>query len=251
MSSLYKYKLLSKKMELLEKENTNLRKILSFAPKISYPTIKAEVLSVRLNNLYPFIIVSKGKLNGILPYMPVISQATDNKGNLIEAVLGKVIYTAENYSVIQPIINPNFTIGVKTEDNLWSILNGNSRDLFTVVLTYIDDRTIIDAKNLYKNKDVLRKLTLDYFESINKINKTVFSSGGAGIFPPDLPVGVIIKEIEREGNFKKAYVKPYVNLKKIKYVSIIQKLPDKWESLVPEEKYIPTNIPFFDKKEKD
>ena len=151
--------------------------------------------------------------------------------------------------MIQPIINQNFTIGVKTKDNLWSILNGNSKDLFTVILTYIDDKTIIDTKNLDKNKNITKKLTSDYFESINKINKPVFSSGGAGVFPPNLPVGIIIKEIGIEGNFKKAYVKPYVNLKKIKYVTIIQKLPEEWKGFTPEEKYIPTDILYFDEKD--
>ena len=92
LSSLDKYKLLLKDIEMLEKENISLRNILDFSPKISYPSIKAEVLSVRLNNLYPIIIISKGRNSGILPYMPVLSQATDIKGDLIEAVLGKVIH---------------------------------------------------------------------------------------------------------------------------------------------------------------
>ena len=249
---LEKNKLLIKNVDILETENYNLRREIDFVPKKNYNSVKAEVLSIRLNSIYPIIIVSKGKVDGIFTYMPVTGQAKDEKGDLIEAIVGKVISVSDNYSFVQPIINQNFNMGVQIEDDFWANLTGNSKDLFTVVLNYIDDRTIIDTKTFYKNKGVIKKVSSDYFKSLSKIGKPILSSGGAGVFPKNIPVGVIAEEVEREGSFKKAYVKPYINFQTLKYVNIIQKLPEKWAAVEPEENQIPTDIPFFQsQKEKE
>ena len=85
---------------------------LAFTPKVDYPYIKAEVLSIRLNSIYRTIIINKGKDAGIRPYMPVIGRAIDEtNGQVIQALVGKVIAVTGGSSVVQPIINSNFYNG--------------------------------------------------------------------------------------------------------------------------------------------
>ena len=121
------YKVLPLDIVRLRQENESLRQELNFRPQIDYPQIKAEVLSVRLNSIYRTIIIDKGKDAAIQPYMPVVARAVDDSGLVIMAVVGKVIAVSGSSSVVQPIINSNFTMGVRIEGgNNWATLSGNS-----------------------------------------------------------------------------------------------------------------------------
>ncbi|MCB1177486.1 MAG: hypothetical protein KDK36_07910, partial [Leptospiraceae bacterium] len=80
---------------------------------------------------------------------------------------------------------------------------------------------------------------------VGVIGKTVFSSGGGGMFPANLPVGVVIEEGPREGSFKTAYIKPLVNFEELEYVTIIKKLPAKWEESWPEDKEVKIDNPLY------
>ena len=81
------YKVLPQDISTLRAENDLLRKELGFSPKVDYPYIKAEVLSVRLNSIYRTIIVNKGKDAGIRPYMPVIGRALDESNGQVIAIV--------------------------------------------------------------------------------------------------------------------------------------------------------------------
>jgi len=238
------YKIYSHDNKILLNENINLRKELEFQPKIDYPTTRAEVLSVRLNSIYRTIVINKGKADKIYPFMPVISRAVNESGDIIPAIVGKVIASNSSSAVVQPIINSNFNMGVQVEGgSLWAILSGNSGRGTYVILNFLDSGVIINPKLYSQIGPVLADE--NGLEKVGIAGREIYSSNGGGVFPAGLPIGVIVEEGPRAGSFKTAYVKPYVKFDELNYVTIIKKLPDKWVEDWPEEKNITIENPFY------
>jgi rod shape-determining protein MreC len=238
------YKVYSHDIKILQNENQSLRKELEFQPSSNYPTIRAEVLSVRLNSIYRTIVINKGKSDKIYPFMPVISRAVNESGELIPAIVGKVIASNSSSAVVQPIINSNFNMGVQVEGgSLWAILSGNSGRGTYVILNFLDSGVIINPK-LYSQ---IGPMIPDEhgLEKVGIAGREVYSSNGGGIFPAGLPIGIIVEEGPRAGSFKTAFVKPYVKFDELQFVTIIKKLPDKWVEDWPEEKNITIENPFY------
>lgn len=253
------YRQLAKDVERLKAENAILRQELNFPIRKDFPTVRAEVMSVRLNAIYRTIIINKGSSDGILPYMPVVARTLDEKGKFTEALVGKIIAVSKDSSVIQPLINSNFSMGVSIPGtNLWASLSGNSGRGTDVLLDYIDSGIVIDPKsigNFPMGPNPPPTTNTMFTEGFSKIGKAVYSSGGSGVFPPGIPVGVIIEEGARNGSFKTAYLRPFVEFDKILSVIVIKKLPEKWLEEWPTEKSIQIDGPYLGEldypKEKD
>jgi len=108
--------------ETLSSENARLRNLIenytqnkadNFATpdsnsRINYYYIPARVVNNSVNKQYNYVIVDKGKLQGIYPDMAVIS---DN------AVVGIVNAVSDNFSSVIPIINRNFRLSAKIKMN--------------------------------------------------------------------------------------------------------------------------------------
>lgn len=241
------YKSLPHDLETLRKENDALRKELGFSISSPFQTVKAEVLSVRLNSIFRTIVIGKGRKDGVLPYMPVVARTVTESGEVVPALVGKVITASANSSVVQPIINSNFSMGVQIPgSHLWAVLSGNSGKGVLAVLNYVDSAIIINPR--YASTNVVGPVNFSYekeVELVGILGKTIYSSGGGGLFPPRLPVGVIVEEGPRAGAFKTAYVQPLANLSDLQFVTVIKKLPEKWMEMWPEEKSIPIENPFY------
>ncbi|TGK17789.1 rod shape-determining protein MreC [Leptospira stimsonii] len=239
------YKLLPQDLEKANRENDTLRKELRFQSRQKYSSLKAEVLSVRLNSIYRTIIIDKGADAGIKPYMPVTARAVDQKGAIIEALVGKVIAVTGGSAVVQPLINSNFNMGVAMPDtNLWANLSGNSGRGTEALLNYIDSGIIIDPR-VFGEYPMGPSEMIQYTESLSKIGKPVYTSGGGGVFPAGIPVGVITEEGPRNGSFKSAYLKPFVRFEMLESVTILLKLPEKWLETWPEGQNITIENPYF------
>lgn len=239
------YRNLPQDMEALKAENLSLRKELGFKPKSSYTTLKAEVLSVRLNSIYRTIIIDKGQNDNIRPYMPVVARATNETGEVVMALVGKVISTGSTTSVVQPLINSNFNMGVQIKDtNLWASLSGNSGKGTMAILNYLDSSIIITPKTM-KPEGPFNPEQNTEENTIGIQGKMVLSSSGGGLFPANIPVGYIVEEGPRTGSFKTAYIKPYVRFEDMQYVSVVLKLPDKWVEEWPEEKNVAIENPYY------
>lgn len=239
------YKLLPQDLEKANRENDFLRKELRFQSRQKYASLKAEVLSVRLNSIYRTIIIDKGSDSGIKPYMPVTARTVDQKGAIIEALVGKVIAVTGGSAVVQPLINSNFNMGVSMPDtNLWANLSGNSGRGTEALLNYIDSGIIIDPR-VFGEYPMGPSEMIQYTESLSKIGKSVYTSGGGGVFPTGIPVGIITEEGQRNGSFKSAYLKPFVRFEMLESVTVILKLPEKWLETWPEGQNITIENPYF------
>jgi rod shape-determining protein MreC len=236
-------------LEKLRKENQELRALLQFTPQYNYPSVSAEVISVRLNAIYRTIIINKGSESGIRAYMPVVARTLDENGKYIDALVGKTIAVTDGSSVVQPLINSNFSMGVSMPGtNLWASLSGNSGRVGEAELDYIDAGIIIDPRafgrmTMGPNTPYGPNSLVN--ESFSKIGKPVYTSGGSGVFFSGIPVGIITEEGERTGSFKTAYLKPYIQFDKLQYLRVILKKPDKWIEKWPEEKVVNIDSPYF------
>jgi rod shape-determining protein MreC len=232
-------------IETLQAENSALRKELDFQLRTNYPVVKAEILSFRLNSIYRTIVINKGKKDKIYPLMPVIASALSNEGQIIPALVGKVIASNQNSAIIQPLINSNFSMGVQIEGgNFWAILSGNSGRGTYAILNYLDPGVILNNR-IFSQIGPSNISDVSELEKYLISGKEVFSSAGGGVFPPRIPVGVIVDEGPRDGAFKSAFVKPYIKFEELKYVSVIIKFPDKWVEDWPEEKSVNIENPYY------
>lgn len=239
------YKLLPQDLDRLGRENETLRRELRFNTRQKYPNVKAEVLSVRLNSIYRTIIIDKGSEAGIKPYMPVTARTVDQKGEIIEALVGKVIAVTGGSAVVQPLVNSNFNMGVSIPDsNLWANLSGNSGRGTEALMNYIDSGIVIDPR-VFGDYPMGPTEMIQYTESLSKIGKAVYSSGSSGVFPPGIPVGIITEEGPRNGSFKTAFLKPFVRFDMLESVTILMKLPEKWAETWPEGQNINIENPYF------
>jgi rod shape-determining protein MreC len=244
------YYKLNQELERLKIENSTLRRELSFEPRTDYPSLRAEVLSVRLNTIYRTIIINKGSSSGVKPYMPVTARTLDDKGRFIEALVGKVIAVGSSTSVVQPLINSNFSMGVSMPNtSLWASLSGNSGKGTEAILEYIDSGIVIDPKSF--GAFPMGPVTAPgvhntvLAEGFSKIGKAVYTSGASGVFPEGIPVGIITEEGPREGSFKTAFLRPFVQFDRLEYVNIIMKTPDRWIEEWPTERSIRVDNPYL------
>ena len=244
------YKTLPEDLEMLRNENAKLREMLSLPKNPELKSVVAEVVSVRLHTIYRTIIVNKGEDFGIRPYMPVVSRTVNEKGEMVEALVGKTIAVTGGSTVIQPLINSKFRMGVSMPGtNLWASLSGDSGRGTEAVLEYIDNGIVIDPKifgvnvQIGPNPPPNKNFTVS--EALSKIGKSVYTSGGSGVFVEGIPVGVIIEEGPRSGAFKTAYLKPFVEFEKLQSVRILLRSPSVWAEKWPEEKTITVENPYF------
>lgn len=229
----------------IKNENEKLKKLVQFEPDTPYPYVKAKVLTIRLNTIYRTIIINKGRKDGIKAFMPVIARVPEK--NVKQAVVGKIIAVDETSSIIQPLVNSNFSMGVRMPGiNLWAILSGNSGKGLQVMLNYIDNHALIKPPDKYRlKKSNEMSGNPDLISRTGLIGKPVFTSGGSGIFPPNIPVGVITDEGVKEGSFKTAYAEPFVNFGSLEFVTVIKKLPAKWATKWPAHIAPETEQPIF------
>ena len=87
-------------------ENSRLRNLLGLKESLRYPLIAGKVVGKNLTLLRNTLTLNVGKLDGILPHMPVI-----NEGGL----LGVVSAVSDHYSVVRIVLNSDFRASAKIE----------------------------------------------------------------------------------------------------------------------------------------
>ena len=222
--TLEKYRLEKEKFDNLQNQNNYLREALRMRNLTDYPEVRAEVLGVRLNSISPRIIIAKGQSSGIQSLMPVIARSYNENNSLVRSVVGLTVVADNNTSVVQPITHPSFQIGVRIDTSgEWAILSGNSGRINETLLSYI-------TTDFSPDRAILSQTESDFFK-----NTQVNTSGAGGIFPSGIPVGTISGLGRRKNDFKTAYVKPYVDISRLDYVSVIIKETEAWSQAWEQE----------------
>ena len=194
-------------VELIEikKENDRLRSLLGMKEMLKYDSIVATIISKDPDNWYRTLIINRGSNDGIKVNMPVVAyQVVTNAGvkELVKGVVGKVVEVRSSVSRIQPLIAPDIKIGVKIgESRFPGLLSGYTYNSNLCVINYITRAAPV------------------------KFGDIIITSGQAGVFPPGLIIGSVVKsELLETSPYQRAIVKPFIDYNLLEDVFIIKKI---------------------------
>jgi rod shape-determining protein MreC len=152
------------KLNIIEKENDRLRRLLSATPKTTERLLISEIIGVDLDPYRQLILLNKGNKSGVYRGQPII----DSKG-----VMGQIIHVAARSSTAMLITDASHAIPVQIDRT------GHRANVFGT--GKIDH---LDLRHLPHNIDI-------------QLGDMLITSGLGGAFPPNYPVARITK-IEHE-----------------------------------------------------
>jgi len=184
------------KLEILEKENSRLRRLLSATTKIKERLLIAEIINVDVDPYRQLILINKGSTHDVYRGQPII----DSQG-----IMGQIVHMGPLSSSAMLITDASHAIPVQIERNgLRAIAFGTGK---------IDQ---LDLRHLPHNVDI-------------KDGDMLTTSGLGGIFPPNYPVAIITKVERPVGEpFAAIEAVPFSQLDKTREVLLIwQNTPEK------------------------
>lgn len=173
-------------------ENDRLRHLLGFKETARYPLVAAKVVGKNLTLLRNTLTLSSGKLDGVLPQMPVVGD-----GGLV----GVIANVSDHYSVVRILYNTDFRASAKSlRTRVDGILAWDGEDL---LLT-----------NVSKNLDIV-------------VGDTLITSDYSSTYPPNIRVGIVRQVADQQGSlFKRVLVSPGVDFVKLEEVFVVSYIPN-------------------------
>lgn len=152
-------------------------------------SVAGRVFGADPGNYTSGVYIDKGRADGLRAGMPVLT---------VEGLVGRTFRVHERYSMILLITDPDFGAAARIEGVRDSGLvegNGIGRPL---TMSYVG-----------KNSDV-------------EVGDEVLTSGGDGIFPPNIPVGEVVRAEVRGGETSKLIeIAPYAEVQRLDYVLVL------------------------------
>jgi rod shape-determining protein MreC len=173
-----------------EKKNQRLEEILGFTEVAPYKLLPARVIGSDPAPYSSAVIIDKGKDDGVVDDLPVIS---------VSGIVGIILTVSDRSSTVMLLNDRRSRIDVASQEGRFrGVLEGSADDI--VLLSFVDRKVRV------KRGDV------------------IVTSGMGNIFPKGLMVGKII-EVRRpkSGLFQEIVVTPNVNLEDVEEVLIIIK----------------------------
>lgn len=151
----------------IRKENERLKEQLDFSIIQVEQNIPAQIISRNIDNVYSYLTINKGSVNGIKKNMPVIAFQNGNQG-----LVGRVVQVGSFTSQIMPIYNVNCIVSTRIQ---------NTRDLGLVNGLGDYDQPLI--------LQYIRKRVVDELH----YGDIVVTSGENDNYNRDIPIGTISK----------------------------------------------------------
>lgn len=171
-------------------EYERLKKLLNFKEAYSFTSIACNVVGRNVDGYLKYIIIDRGKNDGIELKDPVIS---------FEGLVGSVSEVYANTARVDIILNIRNNASVMNKrTRAVGIIRGNGEG----------------------------QLVVDYYDRLDKveINDELITSGLGGVFPKGIAVGVVNKVEERDtGLFQDLYVRPVVDFYKLENVLVMKR----------------------------
>ena len=173
-------------------ENDRLRRLLGFKEASHHSFVAAKVVGKNLTLLRNTITLNVGKLDGVLPHMPVVSD---------EGLVGVVSNVSDHYSIVRILYNADFRASAKTQ-----------RARVDGILAWDGDDLLLT--NVAKTLDVVA-------------GDTLITSEYSSTYPPNIRIGVVSDVAEQQGSlFKRVLVLPAVDFVKLEEVFVVSYIPD-------------------------
>ncbi len=151
----------------IRKENERLKEQLDFSISLDEKNYPAQIISRDFDNVYTYLTIDKGSINGIKKNMPVIAYQNGNRG-----LVGKVVQVGTFTSQIMPVYNLNYIVSARIQ---------NSRDLGLVSGSGSQDKPLLLQ---YIRKNVAGDLSY---------GDIIVTSGENDNYLKDIPIGSISK----------------------------------------------------------
>lgn len=161
--------------------NEELRRLLQFGRSSELSLYPVQIVGKELNQINNSLTIDAGADQGIKKGMPMVSA---------DGLVGKVILTSGSYSQVMPFFNTLFRVSAKLENsNAFGIVSWDGKSIDELQLDYVPQTIPVDS------------------------GEVVTTSGYSNQFPPDLPIGTVVRSVPQEGKeTQKIYLKPFVNL---------------------------------------
>lgn len=154
-----------------------------------YRFIPATIVKASRNSQHNYIILDKGRADGVKPHSGILCSG---------GVVGVIDAVDEHYSYGLTLMNP-----------LISVSSRIGREGLVAPLVWDGLRT---------DRGLLKELPMYY--DLHP-GDTVFTSGFSTIFPPDVPLGTIMRPSEVDGSVQEAVVNLFLDFKSLRYVTIV------------------------------
>lgn len=175
--------------------NEELRELLQFSRSSDLSLYPVQIVGKELNQINNSLTIDAGTDQDVKKGMPMVSA---------DGLVGKVIVTSDDYSQVMPFLNTLFRVSAKLQNsNAFGIISWDGKSINEVQLDYVPQTIPVDS------------------------GEVVTTSGYSNQFPPDLPIGTVVRSVPQEGKeTQKIYVKPFVNLFEIAEGFIVKFEPD-------------------------
>jgi len=152
--------------------------------------IPANVIKNSTNTLHNFLVIDKGRKDGIESDMGVISSS---------GVIGIISSVSENYSYVISFLNINQKLSARiTSSNAAGTITWDGRSIHRATLTEIPLHIKFNPQD------------------------TVSTSGFSSLFPANIPIGTIESSVQTQGAHHKIEVKLFQDFSTLRYVNIVR-----------------------------
>lgn len=178
----------------LKGENERLREVLNFTRnKNNYDYVGTNIIGYSGGSISDGYVIDKGTNDGIEKDMILINY---------QGLVGKVIRSESNYSIVETILNENMAVSVMVD---------STRETTGILRGYSN-----------KNDDELVKVYNLPIDSKIKEGDVILTSGLGMIYPKEIRVGEVVSvETDNVMVMKNALVKPYVDFNKLEELFVV------------------------------
>ena len=189
----------------LRAENDRLRALLGIVPRINVPYRPAEVMRQSQVTDGRTLIVSAGRAAGVAAFDPVVAP---------EGLVGVVLTTDRNTSVVMTWEHPEFRVSAATEDG--GVLG-----------------VVAVAEGEEGAEAMLELRGVPYRDTVS-VGTLVVTTGLGGIYPRGVPIGRVVGVAREQKGWERIYlIRPSVNLGATGHVLLLGHTPGEEAALAP------------------
>ena len=183
------------KLRLIEKENQELKSLLSYQNNSDFTLAPIRFVTKKLNGINNTFTINAGINQGIEIGMPVITS---------NGLIGKVILTSESYSQVLPYFNNLFRVSARIQETRsMGIVSWEGKNLSELVMNFVPKTIHVDS------------------------GYQVETNGFGNEFPEGIPIGIVTRTIEQKGkDTQRIYLSPFNSLSEVSEGFVIKFVPD-------------------------